>query len=251
MKHNVRLAFEAVSRSYSPDRVVADPELNLPFLARCRELGLSENDSTLNRALLNLRKQGGLRGLHSKRSSFPREDSYRFAADIAARFIERRDGVSLDDIICDPERARELDVMASRISPGFSSVEYRWAALNLRKASRLKPEILGRVVQAQAVQTFQLSDLDVSLILPRPGLYIFYSCECVLYVGEAENLNNRIRKHLEHSDNKGLARWMWEEGKAKLSLEIHTLPQGTPTRVRRALETELIRSRQSVFNVKR
>jgi hypothetical protein len=56
---------------------------------------------------------------------------------------------------------------------------------------------------------------------------------------------------LDHSDNKGLARWVWEQGPDELHLEIHVLPDGTPTKVRRALEMEFIRSRESIFNVKR
>jgi site-specific DNA-methyltransferase (adenine-specific) len=147
--------------------------------------------------------------------------------------------------------ASEFDQIAHRLSPGFTPVQYRWAALNLRKASQLKPEILGRVVKAVAVQTFDVSSLDIQMIPTQPGLYIFYSSDCALYVGEAENLNNRIRRHLDHSDNKGLARWIWEQGADELNLEIHALPAGTSTRVRRALEVELIRSRKSMFNVKR
>ncbi len=73
----------------------------------------------------------------------------------------------------------------------------------------------------------------------------------VLYIGEAENLNSRIRKHIDHSDNRGLARWFWEQGFGDLFLEIHLLPAETTTRVRRALELELIRSRNPEFNVRR
>jgi excinuclease UvrABC nuclease subunit len=45
----------------------------------------------------------------------------------------------------------------------------------------------------------------------------------VLYVGEAINLRKRLRKHLDHSDNKGLARWLWENGATDLHLKIHVL----------------------------
>jgi site-specific DNA-methyltransferase (adenine-specific) len=251
MKDLLRLAFDAACSGYSPDRVLADPELNAVFLRQCRELGLSGSPRELNRALLNLRKQGAMRGLRSRKSSFPNQDEYRFAADIAARYLERRDGSSLDDIICDPEKAREFDVTASRIAPGFSSLEYRWAALNLRKASRLKPELLGRVVRATVVLNLPVLGLDLSRVPAQSGLYILYSSERTLYIGEAINLNSRIRKHLDHSDNKGLARWLWEQSDAQVHLELHVLPNGTSTRIRRALERELINSRHPLFNVQR
>ena len=86
-------AFDAASDGYSTDRVVADAELNLRFVAACRERGLQECAADLNRALLNLRKSGGLTGRpRAKQTHFPEEDEYRFAAEIAVRFLERRDG---------------------------------------------------------------------------------------------------------------------------------------------------------------
>jgi hypothetical protein len=191
MKAWLRRAFDAASDGYSPDRVVADPELDARFLALCRQHGLLQPDAVLNRALLNLRKGGALRGLRSRRSSFPDEDQYRFASEMAVRFMERRDGVSLDDIIADPELAREFDALAARIVPGHTPLEYRWAALNLRKARRLKPDIVGRLLQPEAVLTFRVADLDVGSIPPRSGLYVLFTKEGVLYVGEAANLNIR------------------------------------------------------------
>ncbi len=247
----LREAFEASSEGFSPDRVVADPELNASFLEACRRLGISGSPATLNRSLLNLRKQGGLRGIRSHRTSFPKEDEYRFAAEIAVRILERRDGVSLDDVISDPELAAEFDRVAAQIAPGFTAVEYRWAALNLRKARRLKPELLGRVIRAERVQVVPVAGMDVSTLPLGQGLYALCSAQATLYVGEAENLQNRLRKHLDHSDNKELARRLWEVGSSDLHVELHVLPQGTDTRTRKAMELELIRSRKPLFNVKR
>ena len=251
MKDKLRLAFEAAAGGFSPDRVVADPELNRVFLAGCREHGLAGSDATLNRALLNLRKKGDLRGLKSKRSSFLNEGEYRFAAEIAARFIERRDGLTLDEILCDPLLAKEFDSLAASVSPGFTSAQYRWAALNLRKTTRLSPDLLSRVIGLQNAYNLRVSDLELGSVPLAPGLYMFFTVNTVLYVGEAENLQNRVRKHLDHSDNKGLARWLWEQGSEELHLELQVLPAKTSTRVRRAIEIELIRSRNPLFNIKR
>jgi hypothetical protein len=70
-------------------------------------------------------------------------------------------------------------------------------------------------------------------------------------VGEANNLRNRLEKHLDHSDVKSLAHWLWEHGANNLYLELHVLPDNTSTQVRRALEAELIRSRRAAFNIQR
>jgi hypothetical protein len=251
MKLNLRAAYESCCHQFSPDRVVADPDLNSSFLEECRRRGLTGPPETLNRALLNLRKQGGLRGLESKRSSFPNEDDYAFAAEIAARFLECRDGLSVDEIICDPRAAREFDELADRIAPGYRAVEYRWAALNMRKARRLRPELISRVVPAEQVNIFDVKDIDITRLPARQGVYVLFTTNRTLYVGEAENLQNRIRKHLDHSDNKGLARWLWDEGPEAVFVEVHTLPVTTSTRIRRAVEAELILSRDPLFNIQR
>jgi hypothetical protein len=244
-------AFEAVRNGNSVDRVVVDPELNAEFAVECQRLGLAGAPATLNRALVNLRKAGHLRGLKSRSPAPGDDDAYRFAAEIAARHMERRDGVTLDDILCDPALAAEFDKLAESISPEFSSLQYRWAALNLRKASRLSPELLARIAPPCEVHSLSIIGLSLDAVPNAQGLYLLHTRETSLYIGEAENLRNRIRKHLDHSDNKGLARWIWDQGTAELFLELQILPADTTQKVRRALERELIRSRKPTFNISR
>jgi hypothetical protein len=250
MKAAIRNAFQAVRDGYAADRVVADPVLNELFVAQCARLGLDATVCELNRALLNLRKGGHLTGHPSSRkTSFADEDEYRFACEIAVRFLEQRDQINLDEIICDPEKAAEFDGLAGRISPGFSPLQYRWAALNLRKRRSLRPEIIAHGLPPQTVTVTALEDLRVDDVAVDQGTYVFYERNQTLYVGEAINLRKRIRKHLDHSDNKGLARWLWDHGTDQMFLELHVLDAGVTTRVRRALEAELIKSRRPVFNV--
>lgn len=250
MKPEIRAAYEAVRGGLSADRVVADEVLNRRFLTECQNRGLIEAPVDLNRALLNLRKNRGLRGAErSRTTSFRDEDDYRFASEMAVRFLERRDQISLDLIICDPEKAREFDELASRIAPGFTSLQYRWAALNLRKRQRLPPEIISHALPSRSVSVVPVDELDTRVVPVEHGLYLFFDEKQALYVGEATILRNRIEKHLEHSDNKGLARWLWEHGTERLFLELHVLDSSIATRVRKALEAELIASRRPVFNV--
>jgi hypothetical protein len=251
MKDELHQAFHHASQGFSPDRVVADSDLNRAFLSECNRLGLGSDAAKLNRSLLNLRKRGALRGLASRRTVLRDQPDYRFAAEIAARFLERENEVTVDRIICDPEYAERFDEIAKAIVPGGKSFEYRWAALNLRKQQRLKPELLARVARPTKVLQFKVGALTLDAVPQSPGLYLFYSDRATLYVGECENLQNRIRKHIDHSDNKELARWLWEFGDALLNLELQVLDKSITQRIRRALELELIRSRLPVFNVKR
>jgi hypothetical protein len=249
MRDTVREAFLAMRGEHSPDVVIADPELNQRFLRECQNRGLLQPPVVLNRCLLNLRKSSDLQGIKSKRASLSNQDDYRFASEIAVRFLERRDQITLDQILCDPERAAELGALAARIAPGFGAFEYRWAALNLRKRKRLRPELLGKVVAAEAVVTQLAENVRPEELPIRPGLYLFFEPSRVLYIRECQNLRKRISKHLDHSDNKGLANWLWEYGIPDLHVEYHILPMGTSARVRKAMEAELIQSRKPHFNV--
>jgi predicted GIY-YIG superfamily endonuclease len=251
LKQSVAAAFKECRSGLSSDRVIADPDLNQQFILCCRKLGRDEPEKQLNATLMNLRKQGLLRGLRSKRTTFTDTDDYRFASEIAVRHLERSRGVTLDQILCDPGLAIEFDETAARLAPHYSSLKYRWAALGLRKTHQLSPEILSRVIRPESVTLFDVPSMDVTDVPSNQGLYVFFDSRQCLYVGEATNLQNRIRKHLDHSDNKGLARWIWECGTESLKLETQTLPTNTKTAVRKAFELELIRSRNPVFNVKR
>jgi len=252
MKTAIIEALDTASDGYSSDRVVADPELNRRFISECRLRGLEDSAEDLNRTLLNLRKAGSLTGRpRAKRTHFHNEDEYRFASEIAARFLERRDGISLDPIICNPDKVSEFDEVAARIVPGYSPLQYRWAALGLRKKKKLAPEITGRIVPPEDVINIPINEIVPDELPASQGIYLFISSDELLYVGETENLRKRLKKHLEHSDNKGLARWIWEYGTEGLHLELQILKSGTKTSVRKAIELELIRSRQPIFNVQR
>lgn len=244
-------AFRQICDGYSADRVVLDPELNAQFIEKCRELGVESPVVDLNLKLLNERKRGNLGPTKDrKRTSFTNEEDYRFASEAAARHMEQRTGVALDRLLCDPELLPQFDEIAARITPGHSPLQYRWAALNLRKARKLRPEIVARVVKPRPLVLDFVDSLRLETVPSGQGVYIFFVDGRPLYVGEAANLRVRIRKHLDHSDIKSVARWFWEHGFDRVQVEILELPEGTTTRVRRALESELIRTRRPAMNLK-
>jgi predicted GIY-YIG superfamily endonuclease len=241
-------AFENVREGFSTDRVLADPQLRERFFQCCRQLGIEQAPDQLARELLNLRKRGRLAGIKSQRTTFC-DDDYRFAAEIAVRHLERKYGITLDDIISSNSLLDEFDAVCEKLCSGYAKLQYRWSALSLRKSRSISPELISRVVPSDAVLLKNLRDIKVDELPSAPGLYVFLtSCEC-LYVGEASNLRMRLKKHLDHSDNKLLARYLWDQGSDDVSLELHVISKAESTKVRRALETELIRSRHPVFNV--
>ena len=201
----------------------------------------------------NARKGSFLSGIRTttRRTKFRDQEMYQFASEVAARFLEHQSQATVDEILCDPELTHQFDDLAKQICPGFSQLQYRWAALKLRKSKRLRPELFAHVVDPNTVQVFKLDDLDLQRIPTEQGIYIFFGGAETLYVGEGENLRLRIKKHLDHSDIKAVARHFWDHGTAGLNLEIMVLPKSTTTRIRQALEAELINSRRAKFNIKR
>lgn len=250
MNPQIKDAFQETSDGWSVDRVIADAEMNAHFIPACRRRGLGDPAVDLNMMLMNARKRGGFSRC-TRRTTVRNPDAYRFGAEIAIRSLERKHRITLDRVLCDPVMAREFDSIASAIAPGFTSLEYRWAALGLRKTSRLKPEIIGRAVPTQVFGPYAVAEFDLQRVPTEQGVYIISSLEKTLYVGEAKNLQTRLKKHLDHSDNKFLARYLWESGSEQILIEYRVLPAGTRTDVRKAVEIELIRSRRAEFNVQR
>jgi GIY-YIG catalytic domain len=249
MKDAVIRAFRRIRKGNSADAVIADPAFNRRLIRRCRLMGIRAHAREINRTLLNARKTGDLKGIRSKRVVVRNQESYRFASEAAVRFLERRDKTTLDSILCDPVSANEFDEIARKISPGFTAFEYRWAAFGLRKRRSLKPELVGKVIENVQVVRYKVDELKIELLPRGAGVYLFHDANEALYAGEAKNIYRRVKKHLEHSDRKGLAHWLWQHGTGEMHVELHVLSDDVSSVARRALEIELIRSRRPRFNI--
>src|SRR5262245_40832191 len=217
LREVVQRCFFATHHGYSTDDVVIDDALNADFISAClRELPTA-TPFELNWKLYNLRK-GGQRGIGKVTTAKRRanHDAYVHAAEIAARSMEDKgSGRNIDRILCDPATRHEFDSIAQGISPDVSTYLLRKAALSLRKARRLKPELLKRVADwGKTVLTFPADPLrqNPNLIPRQPGAYLFRDSTGYLYIGEAGNLRVRVAQHLDHSDRKALARYFWQNG---------------------------------------
>jgi len=212
-------AFGEVRDGFSADRVVADPELDRKFLRRCRELGLAGTDYELNWALLNARKSGDMSLMPKTRKYTVSEtDEFDYASELAVRHLELTKDVSLDKIICDPGLAEEFDNYASRLAPGHTSLEYRWVALGLRKAGRLRKDAAERIEIPELRPVSRVNRLNVSKLAETGGLYLLSSPDGPVFLSQTDNLRHRMEKHIEVSDSKGLPTWLWDGGPLELSV---------------------------------
>ena len=186
-------AFRKSSQGYSTDRLLVDPELNAAFQLSCQQSGVNQPAVFSNRALLRLRKAGKLSSIKSnERTSFDWKtaDAYLFASEIAWRTVYDETGASLDDIFCNPSLAALFDETARRFAPGYSSLEYRWGALTLRK-----------VAKTASTRSQLLDDPDSKLkviedfaeLKGQAGLYVVgTTAKKPLYIGESLDLGRTL-----------------------------------------------------------
>jgi site-specific DNA-methyltransferase (adenine-specific) len=247
-------AFLDVREGYSPDKVIADPKFNRRFLRRCRELGLAGTDFELNWELLNARKSSKLSNLSglikTKRYSVGKViDEFEYASELSVRYMQQSKDVSLDQIICDPELAEEFDKYASRLAPGFSSLQYRWAAFGLRKAGRLRKSA-DEIVEVPELEPFgRVKTLRLARIPEVSGLYLFSSGDTPVFASQTDNLRHRLERHVKVS-SLGLPRWLWDVRRQPLQVEIAQLPDVCRS-LRQNMELMLTRERKPVLNISR
>jgi hypothetical protein len=250
-------AFAEVRDGASEDRVVADPELDARFLARCRELGATASDYELNWKLLSARKNSHTTHLPQvKKFSFPRDvvDQYQYASEMALRYIQReqaRQGreVSLDIVICDPVLATAFDGFASLLAPDFTGFQYRWAALALRKAGRYMKEALSEEVP-RFRDLGRASSLDIERVPETQGLYLIQNSSDRLFVGETHNLRMRVHRHLKIAGPQMIPDWLYATSKRPTSVSVVPLPSANEGHLK-ALELRSIISLSPLLNYSR
>jgi site-specific DNA-methyltransferase (adenine-specific) len=197
-------AFYATHDGCSIDWLLARSDLQADFHEACRHAGLIGGPADWNRELLRLRKTGDFpkRGKIKKVHISSEElEFYSFASEIAWRLASDKFGSSsLDEILCDPAKAAFFDRVAKRFANGYDSVQYRWAALRLRKASHhLVNEVkqfhfifatrdFGRQQPWRRLEPYRYSGV--------PGIYLLREADKrPLYVGQALDIGRRLAAH--------------------------------------------------------
>lgn len=190
-------AYQKTAQGKSTDFLLCDPDLNAAFVDACNKQGLGGGAFVWNRLLLRLRKAGRLpkASQAGRVRTFESMDAYSFASEIAMQSLGNDYGLKIDDILCEPKFAAEFDRIASDFAPGFTSFDYRWAALAVRKRA-----ITAK--KAAATNCLEWMERELPRAIPlsrglteefeRPGVYVVSNHVHKLYVGETCNLRSRI-----------------------------------------------------------
>ena len=249
--------FKQTSSGWSCDEVIIQDELNQEFLTAAQDnfaaVGISGIlDAAFNWRLLTLRKAGKLKVTTTRRAKRS-QTQVDALAEVAMRSVIDKTKHSTDRIMVDPELRNQFDAAVHALDADASLYEARKAAFRLRKTRRLQPELISRVADwGRKVQVFHIEDLreNIKLIDPHPGVYVFRDQTGYLYIGQAKDLRARLADHFDQSHNVALASYLRSAKSA--TIELHSFDpksRAKEVRVRRAYESELIRSRKPKFNV--
>jgi site-specific DNA-methyltransferase (adenine-specific) len=241
-------AFRESCRGFSVDRVIADPILNDDFQAACAQRSLPGGVSDRNRFLFRLRKSGRLKraGIETTAVTdigWSQIDTILEASEVAWRSVADLYSASLDDIFCDPRLASEFDRLAANLSPGRSPLEYRWAALKLRKETGVRKKNLERaapdVVGLLKADAWPLDEIQsIERFTQQAGVYSIESLQAnhrprYLYIGETLRLRSRLQ-WLENPSG----REAWQR-MAEGAIQLRVLP--APLNVRLANQLALLK----------
>lgn len=261
---------------YSVDEIVIDDQRRERFLAAInpawQSLGDDWQRDTLLR-LMSLRKAGKIdaKATNRGRTAAP---ELAHVAEIAARSVLDRHPVSTDTLLCDPRLRAQLQTAATVVvhlpkaveppdaqSPDAESPDaysIRKHLLRLRKTRHLRPELVQRVADwDRTIDAYTIDQLTAALatgtISTGAGVYLFYDPTGYLYIGEAANLKKRLLQHTSQSDRVTLDQYLRSGSQGSITVELHTFGAQSPANavsIRRAYESELIRTRQPRFNIR-
>ena len=217
-------AFRRSHDGFSADRVVADPDLNREFVSVCTRLGLVGDTRTWNTLLFRLRKRGLLNAIetvHRTTLSWEDCDEYIFASEIAWQSMLNDDlAGSLDEILCDPTLAAKFDQRAEQFAPGHGPLDYRWAALKLRKEAKFARSRAKVLTPPTRFGTrVAIDDLPARNLPETGGVYVLSEDEKRarnLYVGETLNLRSRLTMNQDQAK-------VWREFSTSVFVQIHPM----------------------------
>jgi DNA modification methylase len=191
-------AFRRVHDGFSVDRIVADPELNVRFLEQCEKIGVAGDPRSWNRTLFELRKRGLLAEFPVTRRtelSWVQCDSFLFASEIAWHQMLEEGWLNLDEILLEPSGAAEFDRRAEILAPGYSSLEYRWGALKLRKIAKVARMRAKVLFDGKTRKPLRLREELWERLPETSGVYIVFerATKSPLYAGQSLNVRSRIQ----------------------------------------------------------
>jgi site-specific DNA-methyltransferase (adenine-specific) len=151
--------------------------------------------------------------------------------------------------LCDPEQATQFDQLARQFAPGFTSLQYRWAALKLRKEAkfaRARAERFRGETPTEFSKPKLLSEIDWSDLPAEAGLYLVSdkSKKQTFYAGSTLDLRKRLSDQFQFDL---LDVWGRTTGAKELTLRFVTSKPNMPELL--AHQSLLVHEHQPTLNL--
>ncbi len=203
-KRQIIDAFKHVHRGCSIERVLIDPVLNLEFQTACDYANILGTPCERNETLLDLQREGEL---HKEQIDvtnitvfdWAKIDAWVHASEIAWQQMNLLYQRSLEELFCNPTLAAQFDSIAARFAPGRSSLEYRYAAIKLRKEYLVRGQNfhagLEQVTPLFSQPIVEIDKLSASNLPSSSGIYCVRSLQFdqpIIYLSETSNLRRAL-----------------------------------------------------------
>ena len=192
-------AFQSVCDGFPVNYFLCDQERVRAFLKECKANGVDWNSTQINGLLMQLQSAKRLPppSAKPKNLSAAEMDSIGWASEIAWRMMGTEYQLTLDQMFCSLEFGTEFDRLVREFGPHEpSEINARWAAMTLRKRAAKSRKLAAQKYAEWTHPDREMHDVSIEDCLDAdfeiPGVYLVYSDQVVLYVGETKNIRHRI-----------------------------------------------------------
>jgi len=231
-------AFVKVADGASAESVVLDKSFAAKFHSAARKAGFHASDADLNRRLINIRKnparykKSGLilppvapDKVVPRPSIVPR---YAHVIEFSLARLHSRYGVTIDDILIDPDLAEEYEQMALSAAPGLSSLELRLAALYIRKTryiadrnEKLIDSLNSEKIESKFVPLGTMLDVLPNDVQDTEGLIEILENGRHLYISRNQNLRSAVGQIASNETLKFMANDFWTPKPDRIQLRAY------------------------------
>lgn len=248
-------AFKKIHRGYSVDRVLADPDLARQFDELAQALGVDAPPASINRRLLRIRKAGQLK---VETTNEEKRDLHRFLipAELAFAQLTYIYEASYDDLLADPEIGAAFDALALKIGRGGSIVDYRLAALHLRKNIRSRRreegEKLANVGVTDLMRRWRVlgpfAEIVLSDVPEEEGIFALSEPDRYLYLTRYPNVREGVELFQDPVVLATVGNRFWTPSLENISLQLIRQEETSGVTLR-LLELKSLEIYQPIFNL--
>jgi hypothetical protein len=257
----VAAAFETTREGFELDRVLVDPRLRKELVDECRRRGVIAPERDIFKRLQGFRKNdsAGVEFKPTKRRANIDVEGVFYAAELAFRQLNFVSSASVDAVITDPSVGAEFDEVCAALAPHGTSMQFRWAALKLRKTRCLSKEkvdalldIRPSLIEMKLTERISLADFRVDRVPEERGVFSFTEQDGepqYLYVGSARSLRDSVAPFEDATPFKLAGGEFWKPNLDRITLSYGIMKNSWLGASPRELGLRLIRSRHPLFNV--